>query len=272
MYPSAEEAGYTANFAFTLAALFTMAAIRLGKAKMRMPRLPPRSETGSRMGWESFKPEVLRSWSMTLVAKQLGLSPPKPGSMSWVSRTNTEADQTTRICVKDKELPDGAVFVGLGKNDAKFARTMWSSPFRVRQHGSPEECQVKFEQWVASSPEMMKQLPSLRGRTLAGECELGDPCTGNVLAVWADEGPSKGMWRRPVLKRKKVGKVVQLIAAVLTQKTVLAEDIAEFDFRRAIQEVSLRHPQKTLDRVYKKVFLKEVTDNSLSPCINDLVS
>ena len=93
---------------------------------------------------------------------------------------------------------------------------------------------MKFAQWVASSPKMMKHVPSLRGRTLACECELGDPCTGNVLAVWADEGPSKGMWRRPVLKRKKVGKVVQLVAAVLAHpewKAVLADDIAELTSR-----------------------------------------
>ena len=128
---------------------------------------------------------------------------------------------------------------------------------------------MKFAQWVASSPEMMKHLPSLRGRTLACECELGDPCTGNVLAVWADEGLPKGMWRRPVLKRKKVGKVVQLLATVLAhpkRKVVLEDDIAEFDFQRIIPEVPLRFSQdftEPLDKAFRKMFPEEVMKDLL---------
>ncbi len=47
-YPTKEEAEYTASLAFSYAALMTMAAVRRGRAKMRVPRLPRADPTGYR--------------------------------------------------------------------------------------------------------------------------------------------------------------------------------------------------------------------------------
>jgi len=76
-YPSSEEAEYTASLAFSLAVAFTMAACRLGKASLSMPRMPAREATGCRCGWSKFDPRALRQWLMVVQARQIGLQPLK---------------------------------------------------------------------------------------------------------------------------------------------------------------------------------------------------
>jgi len=74
-YPSSQEAEYTASLAFSLAVAFTMAACRLGKASMSIPRMPAREATGCRCGWSKFDSRALRQWLMVVQAKQIGLQP-----------------------------------------------------------------------------------------------------------------------------------------------------------------------------------------------------
>jgi len=76
-YPSSEEAEYTASLAFSLAVAFTMAACRLGKASLTIPRMPAREATGCRCGWSKFDQRALRQWLMVVQARQIGLQPLK---------------------------------------------------------------------------------------------------------------------------------------------------------------------------------------------------
>ena len=76
-YPSSEEAEYTAALAFSLAVAFTMAACRLGKATLTIPRMPVREATGCRCGWSKFDQRALRQWLMVVQARQIGLQPLK---------------------------------------------------------------------------------------------------------------------------------------------------------------------------------------------------
>ena len=51
MYPSKDEAEYTASLTFSIAVCFTAAAARKGKFKLAVPRMPQKDATGSRVNW-----------------------------------------------------------------------------------------------------------------------------------------------------------------------------------------------------------------------------
>jgi len=76
-YPFSKEAEYTASLAFSLAVALTMAACRLGKASLSIPRMPAREATGCRCEWSKFDSRALRQWLMVVQARQFGLQPLK---------------------------------------------------------------------------------------------------------------------------------------------------------------------------------------------------
>ena len=77
IYPSSAEAKYTAHLAFSVAVALGWWAVRLGKAKLKVPRLPVVQDVGNRVGWPDLPPAVTRSWVMASTAVRLGLIPPK---------------------------------------------------------------------------------------------------------------------------------------------------------------------------------------------------
>lgn len=75
---------------------------------------------------------------------------------------------------------DGAVLV------ARPSR--WGNPFKVGVYGTAAQCVEAFEAYlVAHRPDLVKQLPALRGRRLACYCPLDQPCHGDVLARLAND-------------------------------------------------------------------------------------
>ena len=82
-YPSEQEAEYTPALAFSMAVSLSMAACRLGRAQLKIPRMPKVSAWGSRLGWELYNPDVLRSWLMPAQARAIGLDPPECAPGDW---------------------------------------------------------------------------------------------------------------------------------------------------------------------------------------------
>lgn len=57
----------------------------------------------------------------------------------------------------------------------------WGNPYIIGKDGTREEVIEKYEEWVRSSPILMRSLPELKGKVLGCWCHPGDKCHGEVL-------------------------------------------------------------------------------------------
>ena len=90
VYPSSEEAEYTADLAFALAVALSWWATRTGRAKLHVPRAPSPQEAGNRCGWEQLDPQTLRSLVFPSTAMRLGLAPPETSPGAWFPESWTK--------------------------------------------------------------------------------------------------------------------------------------------------------------------------------------
>jgi len=61
----------------------------------------------------------------------------------------------------------------------------WKYPFKLKDHSIDEVLRL-YEEHVLSRPDLMRDLPQLRGKTLACWCKP-HPCHGDVLMKLANE-------------------------------------------------------------------------------------
>ena len=65
----------------------------------------------------------------------------------------------------------------------------WGNPFKVGEFGTAAECVAAYEQYLLGHrPDLVEQLPALRGRLLACYCPLDESCHADVLARLANGG------------------------------------------------------------------------------------
>jgi hypothetical protein len=62
----------------------------------------------------------------------------------------------------------------------------WGNPFLIGRDGGRAQVIAKYEEWIKGQPDLLAQLPQLRGRRLACYCSLDQPCHGDVLARLAN--------------------------------------------------------------------------------------
>ncbi len=84
--------------------------------------------------------------------------------------------QHTRVvhCKKDKY----DVYIG--------RPSKWGNPFSIGKDGDREQVIVKYEQWILGEPELLKDLPELKGKTLGCWCSP-NRCHGEILMRLANE-------------------------------------------------------------------------------------
>ena len=78
VFPSKEEAEYTAPLSFAIAVAVSWWACRVGKAKLHVPRMPVVERHGRREHWLHLDARCMRAWAMSPLAISLGLRPPDP--------------------------------------------------------------------------------------------------------------------------------------------------------------------------------------------------
>lgn len=61
----------------------------------------------------------------------------------------------------------------------------WGNPFKAGRDGTREQVIAKYEKWLLKQPELMRQLPELRGKVLGCWC-APKPCHGDVLVRLAN--------------------------------------------------------------------------------------
>lgn len=74
--------------------------------------------------------------------------------------------------------PRGAVYVG--------RPSLWSNPFKIGPDGDRAEVIRKYEEYLRSRPDLMAQLPDLRGKDLVCWC-APEPCHADVLLMLTNE-------------------------------------------------------------------------------------
>lgn len=91
--------------------------------------------------------------------------------------SNTEV-----VNVRDKAGYD----VYIGRRTRQLAGSIWGNPFRIGPDGDREQVIEKYRQWIQTQPQLLAQLPTLRGKRLACWC-APLACHGDILAMLADQ-------------------------------------------------------------------------------------
>jgi hypothetical protein len=90
---------------------------------------------------------------------------------------NTTAATTAEIQVVNKRRDAYDVYIGRG--------SIWGNPFILGKDGDRATVIRKFEDYLASKPELIARLPELLGKRIACFCAPLD-CHGHVLKRWAE--------------------------------------------------------------------------------------
>ena len=62
----------------------------------------------------------------------------------------------------------------------------WGNPFEIGKDGSRMQVINKYREWIKTQPDLMRDLPKLKGKVLGCWC-YPRPCHGDVLAELADK-------------------------------------------------------------------------------------
>ena len=62
----------------------------------------------------------------------------------------------------------------------------WGNPFEIGKDGSRMQVINKYREWIKTQPDLMRDLPTLKGKALGCWC-YPRPCHGDVLAELADK-------------------------------------------------------------------------------------
>ena len=197
VFVSREEQEFTAELAFAIAVALSWWAVRVGRAKLAIKSMPRPEEVGSRMGWTSIPASVMREDSMPVVARRLGLNAPvqSPGKWfppEWLNdrcaarMSSATWGETVPRGMSVAEVQDWSpnhVYVGRDcrSSQAKgLVPSGWGNPFKVSVYG-PQAAVTKYEKWLRSQPDLLKEIPKLRGCTLVCFCQTNQECHRRII-------------------------------------------------------------------------------------------
>ena len=176
VFPSREDAEYTASLAFGIAVSASWWAARMGLAKLHVPRFPFVETTGRREHWLHIDPRALREWAMAPTAVCLGLRPTHPHERAKTPQRKRVVD----VIREDKTLPPGVVYVGRGHHSHRLPVIKWSSPFVPGHNCDPSSWLPLYVEHIMQR--LAGDLPELTGCVLACDCEMDIVCEGDGLA------------------------------------------------------------------------------------------
>lgn len=65
-------------------------------------------------------------------------------------------------------------------------RSKWGNPFIIGKDGTREEVIEKYKNYILNKPELLKDLPELKGKVLGCFCKPKD-CHGDILVELIEE-------------------------------------------------------------------------------------
>lgn len=81
--------------------------------------------------------------------------------------------------VKGK-APAFDIYIGRAMPRVGIIGSKWANPFAIGREGDRVEVVQKYRLWLLTQPDLMADLPELRGKVLGCWC-APDPCHGDVL-------------------------------------------------------------------------------------------
>ena len=273
VYPSHEEAEYTAALAFSLAVSCSYWAVRKGFARLKLGRLPAVVTSGDRRPWLNLPPQATREWAMIPMALALGVGPDLHADAEPMAAIRGRRCVDDVILVKGQgklkqcSLPEGCIYIGRGHHTHRLSNTAWSSPYIPGLHGSPEEC-MSFYTFHLRQSGLVNRLHELRGKMLVCDCSQDEPCHGDVLLAeeWLNRQPrriqaygGRGRGRGNLMSTSHLQGVV--LAAMLAQGWAMPA------------AMPLYFSQETVVRTFCKLLPEEVAASMPKfPMIEDLIN
>ena len=147
VYPSAEEAEYTAPLAFAIAVAACWWACRVGRATLKVPRAPAVECNGRREHWLELDPRSMRSWAMAPLAVTLGLDPPDPAERQRVPKRA----RVQEVLTQDGQLPPDAIYVGRGHHSHRLPVSKWKSPWSPGHDCTHDEWLILYVDHICHS-------------------------------------------------------------------------------------------------------------------------
>jgi Domain of unknown function (DUF4326) len=89
----------------------------------------------------------------------------------------------TVLNLRHDSIPADAIYVGRGRGSP------WGNPFIIGKDGTRAEVIARYQTWLFQQPELIEQLPTLRGRDLVCFC-APLPCHADILLEAANSRPA----------------------------------------------------------------------------------
>ncbi len=177
IYPSKEEAEYTAPLCFAIAVACSWWTVRTGRAVLHVPRAPPFETVGRRDTWLTLDSRALRSWAMSPLAISLGL---EPLDASEKNRLPKRA-RVSECLQPDGTLPEHHIYVGQGSHKHRLTTTKWKPPWVAGHSCTHDEWLPLYVAHICGGP-LWDNLPELMGCTLVCDCPWQSSCEVDILA------------------------------------------------------------------------------------------
>lgn len=93
---------------------------------------------------------------------------------------------TGSLRTKVVNLKNSQYDVYIGRKCYGLPESIWHNPFKIGEDGTRTEVIAKYREYVLGNPDLMKRLPSLRGKVLGCWCSPM-ACHGEVLIELLDK-------------------------------------------------------------------------------------
>ena len=176
-------------------AIATSVRVRVGKAKLGVPRWSWVDTAGRREHWLMLRPEAPRSWLMAPLAITLGLRPYRTSDRS-ITLTRKTVQQWILV---DRTLAQGHVSVRQGHHSHRLPVTKWASPLVPGDSCSGSDWLPLYVEHIIQH--LQADLHELRGCVLVCDCPLETTCEADVLARLLFEECRAAPFQRELTRR-----------------------------------------------------------------------
>ena len=173
IFPSKEEAEYTAPLAFAIAVAVSWWACRTGRAVLHVPRMPAVEQHGRREDW----PPSTQRVGNGSTGYHSG-----PPTLDEAERARVPVRACTQDVIQsDGLLPPGHIYVGRGHHSHRLPTTCWKSPVTPGHDCSEDDWLPRYVEFICGS-DLWYQLPQLHGQVLVCDCPWQSLCEADILA------------------------------------------------------------------------------------------
>ena len=176
VYPSKEEAEYTAVLASAIAVSASWWAVRKGLAKLQVPRMPAFLYVGRRKHWLDMDPRAMREWAMAPLAVTLGLTESLRAERPGLPVRKLATD----VMIENNSLPAKTVYVGRGSFHHRLSTTKSKSPWTPGHNCEAGQWPARYIVHIRTSP-LWDVLPELAGLTLVCDCPMDQLCEAGIF-------------------------------------------------------------------------------------------